>query len=231
MPQELDHIIERIRQEGVDEAEKRSEEIISSARKQAASMIDDARAEADRILAEAEEKTKSIEKRSMAALDQAARDLLLTIEEAVENIFEDLIHEAVDQSMDQTLVRDVLTRVIGECFTGHDEGGMEVLLSQEDGQELVEFFATKYKEKMDKGLELRTDSEVLKGFRISFKDKNVYLDYTSEAVAEALANFLRPRLAEIVKCAAQVHDGVASACDEISERRSGQDDQQHGKEG
>lgn len=219
MPEDLEHIIDRIRKEGVDEAERRSGEIIASARKQAASMIDEARSEADRILAETGEKTKSIEKRSLAALDQAARDLLLTIEEAVENIFEDLIHEAVDGAMDETLVRDVLTKVIGECFTGDGGDGVEVLLSPEDGQKLVEFFATRYKEKMEQGLELKTDSEVLKGFRISLKGQSVFLDYTSEAVAEALANFLRPRLAEIVKCAAQVHEGVASACEEIGERR------------
>jgi V/A-type H+-transporting ATPase subunit E len=219
MPEELDHIIERIRSQGVEEAERRAEEILESARRQAGAMVDEARAEADRITAEAEEKARSVEKRGREALDQAARDLLLTVEEAVENIFEDLVHESVDKAMDEELVREMLLRVVEGSVSENGAEDVQVLLSPEDGKKLVEYFSARYKEKLDQGLELRTDSEVLRGFRISFRDRHVFLDYTSEAVAEALANFLRPRLAEIVICAAQVQSGVAEACREIGRRR------------
>jgi V/A-type H+-transporting ATPase subunit E len=33
---------------------------------------------------------------------------------------------------------------------------------------------------------------------VSFTDDHVYLDFTQEAIAEALTAFLRPKLAEIV---------------------------------
>jgi V/A-type H+-transporting ATPase subunit E len=51
---------------------------------------------------------------------------------------------------------------------------------------------------MSKGLELHVDNEILKGFKVSFADDHVYLDFTQEAIAEALTTFLRPKLAEIV---------------------------------
>lgn len=231
MAEDLEHIIERIKSRGVQEAEKQSEEIVSAARKQAAEMIDEARERSERIVSEAEERTASIEKRSRAAMDQAARDLLLTVEEAVENIFEDLIHESVDRTMDEEFLKEVLSRALNRCFSEMDSENVELQLSEKDGSKLVEYLSARYRDKLDEGLQLRTDSEVLKGFRISFKDRHVYLDYTSRAVAEALANFLRPRLAEIVICAAEVRDGVAEACREIGERRrnrAGSDEEQGG---
>jgi hypothetical protein len=51
-------------------------------------------------------------------------------------------------------------------------------------------------------MELVSDSEVLSGFTVGFKDRNVYLDYTGEAIAGALAAFLRPELAKTVSAVA-----------------------------
>lgn len=228
MPEDLDRIIERIREQGVEQADKKAEEIINSAREQASTIIEEARGKADDIVAEAEEKTRAIEKRSLAALEQAARDLLLTIEEAVESIFEDLIQESVDKAMDEDMLREVLMQIIGECFPFGTKEPVEIHLSPENGQQLVEYFATIYRDKLDQGLELKTDNEVLKGFRIYFQNRRLYLDYTSEAVAESLANFLRPRLAEIVAGAARIQKGVAERYKDIGVKRDKDQTRQKG---
>ena len=44
---------------------------------------------------------------------------------------------------------------------------------------------------------------IFKGFKVSFVDDHVYHDFTKEAIAESLTNFLRPQLAEIVHRVAQ----------------------------
>ena len=54
-----------------------------------------------------------------------------------------------------------------------------------------------------KQIELVSDSEILSGFKVGFKNKSVYLDYTGEAVAQALSAFLRPELAKTVSAIAQ----------------------------
>jgi len=78
------------------------------------------------------------------------------------------------------------------------ETRIELMVSEADQQDLVKFFSAKYSEKMMHGMELHVDNEILKGFKVSFADDHVYLDFTQEAIAEALTAFLRPKLAEIV---------------------------------
>ena len=81
----------------------------------------------------------------------------------------------------------------------YDPGsGDGVLISEADQKELVKFFVDKYREKMVRGIELHVDNEILKGFKVSFADDHVYLDFTQEAISDALTTFLRPKLAEIV---------------------------------
>ena len=58
----------------------------------------------------------------------------------------------------------------------------------------------------DSGFFRRRLSEMinsLSGFKVAFKDRNVYLDYTGEAIAEALGAFLRPELAKTVSAIAR----------------------------
>ena len=52
------------------------------------------------------------------------------------------------------------------------------------------------------GVEIKTDNEIIKGFTVGLKGQDVYIDFTSEAIAEALMKFLRPQLADIVNEAA-----------------------------
>ncbi len=59
-------------------------------------------------------------------------------------------------------------------------------------------FCAEQARKSGQEIELKSDSEVLSGFKVGFKDKSVYLDFTGEAVADALGAFLRPELAKAV---------------------------------
>jgi vacuolar-type H+-ATPase subunit E/Vma4 len=77
------------------------------------------------------------------------------------------------------------------------EGGATVAVSEADKKALAAQCATMAKE-AGKAIELVSDNEVLSGFKVTFEGKNVSLDYTGEAVAEALASFLRPELAKTV---------------------------------
>ena len=74
---------------------------------------------------------------------------------------------------------------------------IEISVTEADAKALTAFCAQQAK-KSGQEIVLHSDAEVLGGFKIGFKNKNVYLDYTSEAVAESLSTFLRPELAKIV---------------------------------
>ena len=202
--QELQHLIERIRREAIADAEKKAEKIVSGAREKAAAQVKEAEAKAEALLRKADEDARVFVDRSRRTLEQAARDLLITVGQGVENILSDIVEGALEETLDDDLFRAMLVK-IAETYAERDgnESRIEVLVSEKDQEALVQFFAGRYRDSLAKGVAIHTDNKILKGFRVSFTDGHVQHDFTPDAMAEALSTFLRPHLSEIVHRAAR----------------------------
>jgi V/A-type H+-transporting ATPase subunit E len=198
MAAELQPLLEQIRKEGVEKAEAEAAVILANAKTKAAQIVREAEVKAKELVSKAQTDAEVYTQRSTATLEQAARDLLITVGQGIENIISDIISESVDSSLKIEVLEQMMIKMAQSCAERHGETRIELLISQNDQNDLVKFFAQKYREKMVHGIELHVDNEILKGFRVSFADDHVYLDFTREAIAEALTAFLRPKLAEIV---------------------------------
>ncbi|WP_051261630.1 hypothetical protein [Desulfovibrio inopinatus] len=204
MAEELRHLIERIQNEAVGEAEAKAVEIVAKAKAQAAALVDDARYEAKAIVETAKKDSEVYVERSRKTLEQAARDLLITVGQGVENILDDIVAAAVDQALDVTTVQNMLVSMAGQCALMEGETRLEILVSPEQQEEIIKYFADQYRKQLIRGVELHVDNEILKGFRVSFRHDEVYLDFTNDAIAEAMSEFLRPKLSRIVRRAADM---------------------------
>lgn len=198
MAEDLQPLLEQIRKEGVDKAEAEAAEILSHAKEQAAKTVREAEEKAKSLIAQAEADAEVYTQRSIATLEQSARDVLITVGQGVENILSDLVAGSVDEALSIDVLQQMMVRMAESCADQHGETRIELLVSESDQDELVEYFKARYSEKMVEGLELHVDNDILKGFKVSFADDHVYLDFTQEAIAEALIVFLRPKLADIV---------------------------------
>lgn len=199
MAEELQHLIDRIQKEAVQAAEDKAGHILSQAKEKAAAMVKDAEAKAKASLAKADKDAEAFTERSTKALEQAARDLLISVGQGVENILQDIVDESVDKALSLDVLKQMLVKM-AEAYAQRqgDESRIELLISEQDQKELIQFFADQYKAKMLHGVEVHVDSSVFKGFKVSFVNSHVYHDFTKEAIAESLVSFLRPQLAEIV---------------------------------
>lgn len=199
MAAELEHLINKLQSEAVAKAGQQSEEIISKARERAAGLVKDAETKSAELMAKAEKDAKQFMERSIRTLEQASRDLLITVGQGVENILDDLVRDSMDEAMNIDTIREMLIRM-AEAYMSREgkERRVELLVSPDDQAELVKFYAGRYREKMSEGLEIRSDNDIIKGFKVSFVDDHVQHDFTREAIAEALAHFLRPNLAQII---------------------------------
>lgn len=192
MAEELKHLIEQIQKEGVEKANEQADTIISQAKKKAAKIISEAEKKALKTQKKAETESLAFAERSVKTLQQAARDLLITVGQGCEKVVTETLGKEVDGALSGDLLQKMITGVIEQ---GKD--GIELTVSESDKAGLVSFCA-KLAKKSGQEIELTSDSEILSGFKVGFKGKNVYLDYTGEAVATALAAFLRPELAKTV---------------------------------
>lgn len=199
MAEELQHLIERIRKEGVENAQREADQILTKAREKAAAVVSEAESKARQILEKAQKDAQVYMEGSQRTLEQAARDLIITVGAGVESVLNEMAGKAVGEALDIHFLRDVLGRIIEAYFQkGARETRIEVLASPEDQKKLVEFFKSRYQMGLGETLTVLADHEIVRGFRVRSQGNRVTHEFTQEAIADALGEFLRPHLSEIV---------------------------------
>ena len=192
MAEELKHLIEQIQKEGVEKANTEAETIISHAKEKAAKIVAEAERKAIEALKKAEVESAAFAERSAKTLQQAARDLLITVGQGCEKVVTETLGKEVNGALSGETLNKLITEVV---LSG--PGGAVVSVSDSDKAGLTALCASIAKQS-GKSVDLESSSEILSGFKVVFEGKNASLDYTGEAVAEALAAYLRPELAKTV---------------------------------
>jgi len=198
MAEELKHLIEQIQKEGVEKANEQADTIISQAKEKAAKIVTEAETKAHDILKKAKNEAEAFAERSVKTLEQAARDLLITVGQGCEKVATGTLGKEVNAALSGDFLQKMILGVIEQS----KGSSVSLSVSDSDKAALASFCAEQSK-KSGQEIDLVSDAEILSGFKVGFKDKNVYLDYTGEAVAEALSAFLRPELAKTVSAIAR----------------------------
>ncbi len=199
MPEDLQALIDRLQRDAVDEGQRRARVIIEDAEAKAAASVREAEAQAAALLEQAERDARAFTERSVVALDQAGRDLLIAVSQSFERMLDDLVHDSLTEELRPGLLAEMLVKM-AEAYGARSsrERRTAMLLNQADLDEMVGLYAQRYRDKLAAGVELRLDNSIVKGFRLSMSDDHIEHDFTIDAIAEALGHHLRPRLAEIL---------------------------------
>jgi len=201
---DLGGLIERIKSDGIDEARKRSEEIIREADAEAARIIDAARTEADRMVEAAGLEAGRRETSGRKALELAARDALIQVRRSISDMFDSIIKREYGGAVSgEALAELILKLVQGWQGSGKGDADLEVLLSDADRKMLLDGFMSRLREDMKAGVELKVHPDIEKGFRIGEKGGHFHYDFSDGALAELLSMNLNGGLAEILKTAVQ----------------------------
>jgi V/A-type H+-transporting ATPase subunit E len=204
MAEELKNLIERIQRDGVDKAKADSDRIVSAAKQEAAELVKKAEHKAAEIIKQAEADAKIHADRGIRTMAQAARDVLIAVGGAVEKLFKNLISDSVSQSLTPEELAQMITALAkGYAERGMTESRIEALVGPADLEKLKQLFADKFAAALAKGVVIRSDDNIVKGFKISLNEGKVWHDFTLEAIADAMAAFLQPQLEEIVREAAR----------------------------
>ena len=100
MDAQLKELIDTIKSEGVQEAEKQAKEILAAAEERGNEIIRNAEDRSSNIVEQARTQQKQSEQAGRAALVQAARDVILSVQAQLGSIFKDVVTDAVGQAMD-----------------------------------------------------------------------------------------------------------------------------------
>ena len=203
MDVQLQELIDKIKKDGIANAESEAQKIIAEAEKKAQSIIADAEEKSQEIIKNANAETSKMEKASEEAIIQAGRNMLLSFKDSLLSELNGLVQAETEKAT----TKDVLAKLIPETVkawsknTQVDE--LSVLLSEKDLSSLQSAFTNELKAEIEKGLEIKPDKTLSSGFRIGVKNGAAYYDFSAESVAELFAAYLNPKVAALIKTAAK----------------------------
>ncbi|HEX6813467.1 MAG TPA: hypothetical protein VF384_17745 [Planctomycetota bacterium] len=203
MSDQVQHLIDRIRRDAVESAQRDATRIQQEARDEARRTVEQAQARAAAIVAEAEQKAQALVDRGGKALEQAARDLLIGIGQRLQSMIDALLVDAAQQALRPEIVEQMLLRLCeGLAQSELDEKAVTIAVSPGEHDRIAKFALGKLREALQKGANVHLDQHLQHGFRLSFGNDTVRHDFTPAAIGALLAQFVRPQLGEVIQRAA-----------------------------
>lgn len=191
----LENLIERLKAEGVEGAQKRATEIIAEAEKKAAEITAEAEKQAKEMIAKAEAKAKQFQQNSEVAIRQAARDGELLFKSRIMALLDSVFKAQVKQTLEPNFLKEMILKVVEKWSA---QGPVQVLVSEKDAEKLEALLLSALKDEAKKGITLQVSRNISGGFQIGQKDGNVYYDFTDESLTEVMRSFLNPRINELL---------------------------------
>lgn len=202
MDTQVQELIEAIKADGIQTAEKQAQQIIAAAEEKAEHIVAEANKRSEQIISDAQKDRSRQEAAGIEAIKQAGRDLILGVQSELVAMFKTVVEKQSAEAYRGEVLERAITTVVENWAKDNDES-ISILLSESDRAQLESALRAKLAEKLKTGAEIVPSSAVKSGFRLSTKGGEVYYDFTTDAVAEALAAYLTPRLAQALREAGQ----------------------------
>ena len=191
MDVKLDQLIEKIKSEGIEQAEEKSGQILQNAKSEAEKIISAAKKESEKIISLAKEDAEKLQNSGKSALKQAERDAVLVTKEKLTKVLDSVFKQQVSAELKPELLVKLIEKMVENS---DDEAKMKVLVNQQDVAELEKLLVSSANKALANSVEIKVDRGVSKGFRIGKESENVYYDFTDESISEFLREFLNPSI-------------------------------------
>jgi len=196
MELQIQDLVASIKRDGIEEAEKKAAEIISEADRKAEEIIASAKKEAGKLVDEAKKDIDVRDQSARASLQQAARDVQLSLKKALQEQLDRLLEKQIAQAFDSKALVDLIAKVVSSGIA--DPAKSVIELDEKACKALAMDLKAKLANEIKAGLEIRPVAGVDAGFRIADKDGSGFYDFGAEETASMMAPFLSPAIQEIV---------------------------------
>jgi len=204
MAEQVQELINKIKQEGVQQAEEEARRIEAEAKRHAEGIVQNAREEARRTVEQGKKEIQQNQEAVRAALKQAGRDMILKLKEQINAVLRAVIEREVRDSLDAQQLSGLLEEAIKAYMAKQqDVSDIKVLLGEKDLRKIAESFTAKLQDRLKKPITIQSATDIGAGFIISFNAGSSSFDFTDISLVEYLANFLNDEVAALLT---EAHD-------------------------
>ncbi len=196
MELQIQDLIESIKTDGIQEAQKQKEEIINEARTQAEGIVKDAEKEASALLEKARREAAVMEVSGKEAVRQASRDVILSLKKSINSTMERLLGDQVSKSFDQKQLAQLIVEVVKSGISDPATSAVEV--KKASVKALQEALSKDLDKELKSGLVIRMHPEVETGFRYADAEGKSYYDFSDEEISALLIPYLNAAVSDIL---------------------------------
>ena len=197
MAQEIKDLIAKIQTEGIQAAQVQAAQIKADAEKEATKIIAEAKTQAGKIVEQAKTEAKKTDDSTRAALEQAGRDLLISLRQEIIAMLDRLIKS----DLRQALSPEELAKIIGFLIKNAPLSlGSQIIVSlnQQDKDKIESGMFKQLVGETKKSVVLKSADGLDSGSIISFDEGKSIFDFSGQALVDYISGSLRPELNKIL---------------------------------
>lgn len=198
MSVQLQELIDKIKSEGLKEAEEQAAQIKQRAEEEARQIVNQAKKEAAAITTDAASKNTQLENATKEAIKQAARDMVLSLKGEIIELFDRLLRREIKKALPADVLKNSLLFLI-KSWGREKTGGVEFLLPEKDAKLVEEYLLTQLSEDFKKGVTIKPEPKLEAGFKVVEKDGSAFYDFSQEGIRAYLMEYLNPKVREYIK--------------------------------
>ena len=199
MAEELQGLLDRIHKEGIQKAETEKKELIEKAKKEADAILKKAETDAKMMVKKAQEKAKKEETKAKASIQQAARDIVITLKTELLERLNSCIQDLTTKAMTPELMSEIIAKMADSfAKSTAKEAELSLIFASKDLEKMTEHFKVNLADSLKKQPEILKSSDFSAGLQIGFKGSDVFLDFSDEALTEIISGYVGSKLAAIL---------------------------------
>ena len=193
MEVQLQELLAAIKKDGVDSAEKEKTAIIIQAEELAEDIITAARKQADTLRDTAKQDAARFERSAKEAVNQAGRDLLISVQKALQNSFDHILTSTISEHFSgEALTEGIVAVVKAFNSTGELELPPETLRTIETN------LKARLGAEIKAGLKIQGKNLPEGGFILREDGGSAYYDFSSRSIAEVIRSRLSQNIADLI---------------------------------
>lgn len=200
MSEQIQELINKIKDEGFQAAQTKAQEIETQAQAKADALIEKASANANKMIDDAKAAIDKMQAASKNALEQASRDVLLNLRKEINVVLKSLVMRDVKKAMSEDVLSAcILAAVKGFFDQQQTSDGIVAVLSSQQLAALKDGFMKKLQDQIKQGLTFESSEDIDQGFMISFDKGSSSFDFTDASLADQLCLYLNAEISALVK--------------------------------
>ena len=200
MAEDVQGLLDKIHNDGIAKAEQEKEAIIAAAREEAARIVAEAKEQAENLKKTAQTEAQADQDKANAAIRQAARDAVIALKADLLAKLNAVVHSCIGEAMTPEVMKQIILTMAQSYAKDANAGeSLEVLISKQEQEQTQAFLKEQLLKELKASPVIELTTDFNSGLQISFRDSDVYFDFSDDALAEVLCRFVGPKLTAVIK--------------------------------